>query len=178
MEQDTPAPLNAYGRSKLEGERAVREAIEAHLILRVSWVFGATGSNFVRTMMSLTDREEVRVVNDQRGTPCAASSIAKAIWHIAREWQPVPRGGIYHFASMPVTTWYDFARAVYASMRELDPAARTPRVVPTTTHERPTPAERPRNSVLSCARLHADFGLPAPDWRPELRSLVRRLRLG
>lgn len=178
LETDTPAPLNAYGYSKLEGENAVREATEAHLILRVSWVFGATGSNFVRTMIGLTDREEVRVVNDQHGTPCPVSSIARAIWHVAKQWQPVPRSGTYHFASMPVTTWYDFARAVYASMRESDPAARTPRVVPITTQERPTPARRPLNSVLNCARLQADFGLPAPDWRPELHSVVRRLRAG
>ena len=174
-EDDTPAPLNAYGRSKLAGEHAVRQATETHLILRVSWVFGATGSNFVRTMMRLADREEVRVVNDQHGTPCAASSIARAIWHVAEHWQAAPQRGTYHFASTPVTTWYEFAAAVYASLREVDPTAKTPQVVPITTAERPALAQRPRNSVLECARLYADFGLPAPDWRPELRAVVRQL---
>ena len=175
VEHDAPNPLNAYGRSKLEGERVVRQTIEEHLILRVSWVFGATGSNFVRTMMRLADREEVRVVDDQHGTPCAASSVARAIWHVAEHWRGAPHRGTYHFASTPATTWYDFAAAVYASIRELHPTAKTPRVVPITTAERPALAQRPRNSVLECARLYGDFGLPAPDWRPELRAVVRQL---
>ena len=175
LEDDAPAPLNAYGRSKLEGERAVRQTLEAHLILRISWVFGATGSNFVRTMTRLADSEEVRVVNDQHGTPCAASSVARAIWHVAEHWRAAPHRGTYHFASTPVTTWYEFAAAVYASIREVHPTARTPRLVPITTAERPALARRPLNSVLECARLYADFGLAAPDWRPALRAVVRQL---
>ena len=178
LEQDPPAPRNVYGHSKLQGERAVRESLDEHLILRVSWVFSATGSNFVKTMLSLAGRDEVRVVNDQRGTPCAASSIAAAIWRIAKRWTDTSQTGVYHFASSPTTTWYEFAQAVYASLREADPATQTPEVVPITTGERTTRAERPRNSVLDCTRLHSDFGIPAPDWGRELRSVVRQLVSG
>ena len=173
LEDDPPAPLNAYGLSKLRGERAVRGNLEEHLILRVSWVFGATGSNFVKTMTSLSERDEVRVVDDQHGTPCAAHSIAAAIWRIAG--QKARPSGTYHFASAPATTWYGFARATFASLREADPNARTPAVVPIPTAERPTAAERPLNSVLDGAKLQADFGIPAADWRVELDATVRQL---
>ena len=177
-EDATPAPLNVYGHSKLEGERAVQEDLDDFVILRISWVFSATGSNFVKTMLSLAGRDEVRVVDDQHGTPCAASSIAAAIWQIAGRLAAAPRAGTYHFASTPATTWYEFAQAVYSSLREADPGAKTPEVVPITTGERTTRAERPRNSVLDCTRLHRDFGIPAPDWGRELRSVVRQLVSG
>ena len=177
-EDATPAPLNVYGHSKLEGERAVQENLDDFVILRISWVFSATGSNFVKTMLSLAGRDEVRVVDDQHGTPCAASSIAAAIWQIAGRLAAAPRAGTYHFASTPATTWYEFAQAVYSSLREADPGAKTPAVVPITTGERTTRAERPRNSVLDCTRLHSDFGIPAPDWGRELRSVVRQLVSG
>ncbi len=174
-ERDTPAPLNVYGRSKLAGERAVRDNLEQHLILRVSWVFSATGSNFVKTMLALADGDEVRVVNDQQGTPCAAASIARAIWRIAGRLAATPRFGTYHLASAPATTWYEFAQAVYAALRRTDPGARVPKVVPIATAERRTRAHRPLNSVLDGARLRAEYGVSPPDWRPELRTVVRRL---
>ena len=178
LEQDSPAPRNVYGHSKLQGERAVRESLDEHLILRVSWVFSTTGSNFVKTMLSLAGRDEVRVVNDQHGTPCAASSIAAAIWQIAVCWTGTSRTGVYHFASSPATTWFEFAQAVYSSLREADPATKTPEVVPITTGERISLAERPRNSVLDCSRLQSDFGIPTPDWLAELRSVVGQLSSG
>ena len=177
-EDATPAPLNVYGHSKLEGERAVQEKLDDYVILRISWVFSATGSNFVKTMLSLGGRDEVRVVNDQHGTPCAASSIAAAIWQIAGRPVAASWAGTYHFASTPATTWYEFAQAVYSSLREVDPGAKTPKVVPITTGERITRAERPRNSVLDCTRLQSDFGIPAPDWGRELRCVVRQLVSG
>ena len=178
-DQDPPSPLNVYGHSKLAGEHAVREELERHLILRVSWVFSATGSNFVKTMMRLAEREEVRVVNDQHGTPCPASDIAAAIWRVAHRWTTGPSPvGTYHFASAPATTWYEFAREVFAALCEADPGARTPRVVPITTAEHPTLAARPRNSLLDSTRLRTDFGISMPDWHIALRSVVRRLLPG
>ena len=177
-EEDAPAPLNVYGRSKLAGEQAVRDNLEQHLILRVSWVFSATGSNFVKTLLGLADRDELRVVNDQHGTPCAAAHIAAAIWRIAGQLAATPRFGTYHFASVPVTTWYEFAKAVYVALRDADPEAKVPTVVPITTRERMTRAVRPRNSVLDGARLRTDFGVSEPDWREELRSVVQKLVVG
>ena len=162
-------------RSKLEGERAVRASLDRHLILRVSWVFSATGSNFVRTMLGLSHLEEVRVVNDQHGTPCAAASIAAAIWRIARRLGEATGFGTYHFAAAPPTTWHEFAETVFAYRREADPAGNTPRVVAIPTRERVTRAERPLNSVLSGSRLAEDYGILPPDWREDLRSVVYRL---
>ena len=177
-EEDAPAPLNVYGRSKLAGEQAVRDNLEQHLILRVSWVFSATGSNFVKTLLGLAGRDELRVVNDQHGTPCAAAHIAAAIWRIAGQLAATPRFGTYHFASVPVTTWYEFAKAVYVALRDADPGAKVPSVVPITTREWVTRAARPRNSVLDSTRLRTDFGVSEPDWREELRSVVQKLVVG
>lgn len=174
-EEDATAPLNVYGRSKLEGERAVRAALDRHLILRVSWVFSATGANFVRTMLGLAHLEEVRVVNDQRGTPCAAGSIAGAVWSIARKLGEAGRFGTYHFATAPPTTWHEFAKAVFACRREADPAGPTPEVVAIPTGERATRAERPLNSLLDGSKLAADYGVAAPDWRDDLVSVVCQL---
>lgn len=174
-EDDATAPLNVYGRSKLEGERAVRAGLDRHLILRVSWVFSATGSNFVRTMLGLSHLDEVTVVNDQHGTPCAAGSIAEAVWRIARKLGKASGFGTYHFASAPPTTWHEFAEAVFAYRREADPAGPTPEVVAISTSERATRAERPMNSLLDGSRLADDYGIKPPDWRDDLRSVVFRL---
>ncbi len=174
-ENDTTSPLNVYGASKLEGERAVRAALDRHLILRVSWVFSATGSNFVKTMLGLSHRDEVRVVADQRGTPCGASAIAAAVWRIADRLATAPAYGTYHFATSPPTSWHGFAEAVYAACREANPAGSIPTVVAIPTSAWPTRAERPLNSVLSGSRLAADYGISPPDWREEVRSVVIEL---
>ena len=174
-EDDATAPLNVYGRSKLAGERAVRARLERHLILRVSWVFSPTGANFVRTMLGASHRDEVRVVNDQHGTPCAAASIAAAIWRIAAQLDEARRFGTYHFATAPPTTWHEFAETIYAFRREADPAGPTPKVLAIPTSERVTRAARPRNSVLNAARLARDYGVSPPDWRDDLRRVVFEL---
>ena len=177
-ESDATAPLNVYGRSKLEGERAVRAGLDRHLILRVSWVFSATGSNFVKTMLGLSQRDEVRVVNDQHGTPCAAGSIAEAVWGVARKLGEEGGFGTYHFASAPPTTWHGFAQAVFAARREADPAGPIPDVVAIPTSERVTRAQRPPNSLLDGSRLADDYGIHPPDWRDDLRSVMSRLIRG
>ena len=174
-EDDATAPLNVYGRSKLQGESAVRANLDRHVILRVSWVFSATGSNFVRTMLGLAHLAEVRVVNDQHGTPCAAAAIAAAVWRMAARLGDAEGFGTYHFASRPPTTWHEFANAVYAARREADPSGPTPEVVAIPTSERPTRAERPLNSLLDGSRLADDYGISPPDWREDLRSVVLRL---
>ena len=174
-EDDVTAPLNVYGRSKLEGERAVRAGLYRHLILRVSWVFSATGSNFVKTMLGISDLDEVRVVNDQRGTPCAASSVAAAVWRISGLLGEAMRFGTYHFATAPPTTWHEFAETVYAVRRAAKPAGMTPKVVGIPTSEWITRAERPLNSVLNASRLADDYGISPPDWRDDVRSVVFRL---
>ena len=175
METDAPAPINAYGQSKLQGEREVAKALDAHLILRVSWVFSASGANFVKTMLGLAAREELRLVCDQRGTPTSAQSIALAVWRILERLAKRPSYGLYHFASQPETSWHGFAGEIFAAAAKLQRLKRTPRLQAVTSLGYPTAAPRPRNSVLDGGRLQRAFGIAAPDWRPELAGIVRQL---
>jgi dTDP-4-dehydrorhamnose reductase len=167
--EDQPiAPVNVYGASKAAGDAAVAAATPAHLILRVSWVFGVHGANFVKTMLRLArERCELRVVDDQTGGPTEAGDIADAIMLMAaRSRQPgFAFWGTYHFAGRPSTTWHGFARAIFARA-----AKPVPRLVPIKSRDYPTPAVRPLNSMLECGRIRRVFGIDRPDWR---RSLAR-----
>lgn len=167
---DATGPLNAYGRSKLAGEIAVRAAGGAHLILRTSWVFSAHGANFVKTMLRLgAGRDALRVVDDQWGGPTPAAAIAQALLTAAQAMAAGAPGGTHHFAGMPPTTWACFARETFA-------LARLPcRVDPISSADYPTPARRPLNSRLDCATLAADFGITPPDWRAHLAAVVKEL---
>ena len=162
-EADPVAPLGVYGRSKEAGER---EAIGKALILRTSWVYGIEGANFVKTMLRLgADREVIKVVNDQRGCPTFADDLASAILTIALKYQP----GLYHLAATGEASWYEFAREIFA-MRD------RPRVEPISTREYPTPARRPANSVLNCARAKKDFGVELPHWKDGLQRMLSDLQ--
>jgi dTDP-4-dehydrorhamnose reductase len=169
--EDEPiAPLNAYGASKAEGDAAVVAGNPKALLLRVSWVFGVHGPNFVKTMLRLgRERPELRIVDDQRGGPTEARDIADAILAMARICrQPAfSAWGTYHLAGAPSTSWYGFAEAIFACAR--GPA---PRLVPIATSDYPTPAKRPLNSVLDCSRIGAVFALEPPDWRQSLSRVV------
>lgn len=175
VEADPAAPINAYGRSKLAGEQAVAEALDAHLILRVAWVFSATGANFVKTMVNLAGRDELRVVNDQRGAPTAARSIAAALWRIIEQMASKPRFGLYHFASEPPTSWHGFATVIFAELAERRDAGALPKLVPIPSADYPTRAARPGNSLLSGARLHCHYGIGPADWRGELKRVLATL---
>jgi dTDP-4-dehydrorhamnose reductase len=158
VESDEPAPLGAYGRSKLLGEREVRDG----WIVRSSWLFGWTGHNFVRTMLCLgAEREEVRVVADQRGSPTYVGHLAAA----TREILELPRG-IWHVAADGDCTWADFAEAIFAE------AGLDCRVLPITTEELGRPAPRPVYSVLRSEREGAPM---LPHWREGLRECLARL---
>jgi dTDP-4-dehydrorhamnose reductase len=172
-EEQPIAPVNVYGASKAAGDAAVAAADAAHLILRVSWVFGVHGANFVKTMLRLgRERSELRVVDDQNGGPTAAGDIAGAIMVMAdRCRQPgFSAWGTYHFAGRPSTSWYGFARAIFA--RAAKPA---PRLVPISSRDYPTPAARPRNSLLECSRIRRVFGIERPDWRRSLSRVMADL---
>src|SRR5205809_3124298 len=156
-EEDVVDPLGVYGRSKEAGERAVRAALEQHVILRTAWVFGASGANFVKTMLKLAgERPVLRVVADQRGCPTAAADIAAALIAITGS---VERGearwGTYHFAGDAPISWHGFAEAIFelAAPR----FAPRPNVEPIATDQYPTPAQRPMNSVLDCRRIREAF---------------------
>ncbi len=163
-------PLGAYGRSKLAGERGVRAAGGAHLILRTSWVFSAHGANFVKTMLRLgRDRASLNVVADQIGGPTPAAAIADAALAAARAMVDGAAGGTYHFAGAPDVSWAGFARKI---MQQAD----LPCVInDIPTKDYPTPAKRPLNSRLNCDSFHRDFGVARPDWRAALDEILQEL---
>lgn len=173
-EEDAPNPLGAYGASKLAGEEAVQAAGERFLVLRTSWVYDSRGNNFARTMLRLArEREELRVVDDQRGAPTWAGALAAATARVLRDGPP-EAGGVFHLTSAGETTWYHFARAVL----ERDPRPGEQicrRVVPISTLEYPTPAPRPAYSVLCNARFTAAFGFRLPSWEEQLDRMATSL---
>ncbi len=176
-ETDPVNPLGAYGRSKAEGEEAVRERLGRHVILRTSWVFGDHGQNFVRTILRLgRERDALRVVADQRGNPTAAADIAHAVLTIARRTAEGEEAswGTFHFAGQPATTWHGFAEAILDEARRHGPV-RAEHVEPIPTSAYPTPAPRPADTRLDGSKLAAGWGIDAPPWRPALRAVVSSL---
>lgn len=175
-DEDAPvSPLNAYGRTKLAGERAVAAAGGPHVILRTSWVFAGHGQNFARTMLRLgATRPRLTVVEDQIGGPTPASAIAAALVAMAQAFH-AGRGvsGAYHFSGAPDTSWRGFAEAIFAAADWL-PAR--PEVAGIRSEEWPTPAARPRNSALDCGRILRDYGIVRPDWRAALGPVLAELR--
>lgn len=170
-EADPTGPLSAYGRSKLAGERAVQAAGGRSAILRTAWVFSAHGTNFVKTMLRLgAERPELTVIDDQIGGPTPAAAIADALIVLARHLARGHPGGLWHFAGAPAVSWCGFARAILAEAGFSAP------VRPIATADWPTPARRPANSVLDCARIAADFGILQPDWRAGLREVIAELQ--
>ena len=174
-EHDPICPINAYGRSKAAGERAVAAAHPGHVILRTSWVYSPFNRNFVRTMLELACKQDtVRVVADQVGNPTAASDIADGILAVARSLVE-GRGecGTFHMAAEGTATWAEFAAAVFsASAAHGGPSAR---VVPIANAEYQTPARRPANSRLDCAKLARVYGVSLPPWQSSLGPCVGRI---
>lgn len=169
-ETDSVAPINAYGQTKLDGETSVFAAGGNSAILRTSWVFSEHGQNFVRTMLRLAEtRDRLTVVGDQIGGPTSAADIAATMLRMGKAMRDGQSGGLYHYAGAPAISWADFARAIF------DKAGRAVRVEDIPTSAYPTPAARPMNSRLDCSKLHADFGITAPDWRVALDSVLLKL---
>jgi dTDP-4-dehydrorhamnose reductase len=174
VEEDATNPINVYGASKLAGEDAIRGTGCRHLILRTSWVYGPRGANFMLTMLRLArERPQLRVVDDQVGTPTSSRAIADATAAaLARAMASPGLAGLYHLAASGETSWCGFARAILAQA-----GIHTP-VVPIRTEEYATPARRPRNSRLDCTRLRAAFGVTLAPWQESLAEAMReRARL-
>jgi dTDP-4-dehydrorhamnose reductase len=175
LETDATAPLGVYGASKLAGERAVADRLERHIILRTSWVFSATGANFVKTMLRLAAAaHDIRVVQDQTGGPTPAGDIAAAIAQIASRIAAGPVAwGIYHYCGLPAVSWYEFARVIFEIHRTL--TGRQVAVAPISTNDYPTAARRPANSRLDCAKIRSAFGIEQRPWRTGLESAMKKL---
>ena len=175
VEDDPVAPINAYGESKAAGEAAVRQANPRHIIIRASWLYGVHGQNFVKTMLRLAAaREEIAVVDDQRGSPTSATDLAHVITVVAHRLAAGQgQWGKFHFCGAGDTTWFGFAQAIFA-----DPDARLvrqPRLRPIPTSGYPTAARRPANSRLDCGRIESAYGIRRPAWRASLRVMLAEL---
>ena len=181
-ETDTPAPLSVYGRSKLEGEQRIAASSCQHLIFRTSWVYGARGGNFARTMLRLAqERDQLRVIDDQIGAPTGADLLADVSAHALRQ-ALIPHtkatpAGIYHLAASGETSWHGYARFVLQTAQaagvvlKVSPDA----VEPITTSAYPTPARRPLNSRLDSTLLQNTFGLHMPHWQKGVTRLITEI---
>ena len=174
-EDDTPNPINVYGRTKWNGEQALRDVGERSVVLRTSWVYSNRRSNFVRTMLGLADEHDsLTVVDDQIGVPTWAGWLAEATAAIGERLLTADDAsslrGLYHLAGTGQTSWYGFARAIFAQFGRTDVA-----VEPVDSTEYPTPAPRPPYTVLDSERVRATFGLTLPTWTAQLASFRERV---
>ena len=173
-EDDATSPLGVYGASKLAGEEAIRAAGDAHLIFRTAWVYASHGHNFLRTMLRLSaEREELRVVADQVGTPTPAALIAEVT---ARVMASSPQAtGVFHLTAQGQCSWREFAAAIFSGARQRGLLAREPSVLPITTADYPTPAKRPAYSCLDTSRLRNDLAIDLPTWEEGLDRVLDEL---
>ncbi len=168
IETDATHPLSVYGKTKLAGEQGIQETAAKYLIFRTSWVFGPYGQNFLRTMLRLgKEKPQLRIVDDQIGAPTSSSAIANATRAVLKGAADIP-SGIYHMSCAGQTSWYGFARAIFTQ-------AATPEIIPITTEEYPTPARRPRNSVLSNQKLKTTFRVELPSWEEALQRVLQSI---
>jgi dTDP-4-dehydrorhamnose reductase len=182
VETDVVNPTSIYGKSKLAGEDAIRAVGLPHLILRTSWVYGAYGKNFLKTIIRLaSEREQLGIVADQIGAPTSSLSIANALNNLLNRWNPTKESqtGVYHFTNTGSTSWHGFACEIVKQYEALN---RQPRlkvkieaIKPLTTADYPTPAARPANSCLSHQHLEKDFGIVLPSWQDGLKDVMQQL---
>ncbi|MBN3833353.1 dTDP-4-dehydrorhamnose reductase [Burkholderia sp. Ac-20344] len=180
--EDDPAnPQSVYGVTKRDGEDAVRRAMSKHLILRTSWVVGAHGGNFLKTVLRLAqDRDTLRIVADQFGAPTSAELIADVTAQLVSRYLSSPESftfGTYHLAASGETNWCEYARYILtlAEAKGLDLRARASDIQPIKSHEYPLPAKRPANSRLDCTKLATGYGLVLPDWREGVAHVFEQL---
>lgn len=168
-EEDQEKPLSVYGQTKLDGEKAIPRHLDNYFIVRTSWLYSEHGHNFFKTMLKLgEERNELSVVGDQIGSPTYAGDLALALVNIISMHNG--NYGLYHFSNEGVASWYDFAMAIFDEGQiEID-------LQPITTKEYPTPATRPKYSVLDKSKIKAEFGLQIPHWRKSLKKCLLRIQ--
>ncbi len=176
IEADEVFPIGVYGQSKWEGEQAVRKVLEPHLIIRISWVFGFYGQNFVKTMQRLArEREDLNVVSDQVGCPTATRALSHALIKISRACiKNAGPWGTYHYSCAPPTNWYEFAQAIIEETRQYE-SLKINNVNPITTEKYPTPAKRPAYTAMDCTKIKRDYAIKQVSWKEELKQVVQEL---
>lgn len=168
---DVTAPLGVYGESKLAGEEAIRASGAQHLIFRTAWVYASHGKNFLRTMLRLAgERDELRVVADQVGTPTPAALIAEVTAQVLK--QKLAQSGVWHLTASGETSWHGFAQAIVDAAVQRNLLAKAPKVTAIGTADYPTPARRPAYSRLDTTTLQRDFGVDLPDWREGMARVL------
>jgi dTDP-4-dehydrorhamnose reductase len=177
-EEDRPAPLGVYGESKWQGEVAVRVRLREHLIVRTAWVYSRHGHNFLQTMLRLArERTVLRVVDDQYGCPTWSWDLATALvtmgQRIVQDRDRVP-WGTYHYCGAGQTTWYGFAQAIIKAAQAFEPL-KVREIVPIPTTAYPTPAQRPANSVLDCAKVRTVFGIAPRPWQESVQECIQEI---
>lgn len=171
-EDDATGPLGVYGQSKLEGECAVREVLPESVILRTAWVYGVNGHNFVKTILRLaSERQELRVVDDQLGSPSYTEDIVNAIRALMR----ADASGTWHFTNEGVASWYDFSCEIVALGEQYGLPVVAERVLPIPTEDFPLPATRPASSIMSKKKIRGILGYDIPHWRTSLRTMIEKL---
>jgi dTDP-4-dehydrorhamnose reductase len=177
LESDSVCPIGAYGKSKAEGEEAIRGVLKEHVIVRTSWLYGVHGNNFVKTMLNLgRDREEIRVVADQEGCPTFAADLAWAVLEIAAKVHNGQGGswGTYHYCGGGSTTWFGFASKIFEIAKRYE-SFKVKNIIPIKTSEYPTAAKRPANSVMDCSLLTRNFNISQLPWEDSLENMLNTL---
>jgi dTDP-4-dehydrorhamnose reductase len=179
LESDATAPLNVYGATKLEGEQLIQQSGCIHLILRTSWVYGARGDNFIRTMLKLAQqRDSLNIIDDQIGAPTGADLLADVTAHAIRTARQQPElSGLYHLIAGGEISWHGYASFVidFASRNGLDIKVAPDAIKPVPTSAFPTPAKRPHNSRMDTAKLKSAFDLHLPDWQVGVERMLREV---
>lgn len=172
VETDATNPLGVYGQTKLDGELAVAEVLPEAIIIRTAWVFSEYGNNFVKTMLRLAkDRDTLGIVADQRGCPTYAGDIAQAIIDLL---QKEAEGGVYHFCGDKEVAWNEFAEAIFVSALKSGVLAAKPQINGITTEQYPTPAKRPKYSVMNCRKINSQ-GVTLSMWHERIDDVIAKI---
>jgi len=167
-EEDETNPLSVYGKTKLEGEIAISSILTKYFILRTSWLYSEYGNNFMKTMRRLSkDRNELGIISDQIGSPTYAKDLAKAVLHIVKSNSN--KFGVYHYSNEGVASWYDFAKATF----DITTTEIRTHAIPTSAY--PTPAKRPRFSVMDKTKFKKNLGIEIPYWRDSLKEAISNI---
>jgi len=168
-ETDAANPISVYGQTKLDGEKVIENLLERYFIIRTGWLYSEYANNFVKTMLKLgEERDELKVIADQVGTPTYAIDLATCIMQIINSKSTAY--GLYHYSNEGITSWYDFARAIF------DIAGTKVKVIPIKTSEYVTRATRPAYSVMDKSKIKSEFGIEIPYWRDSLISCINKLQ--
>ena len=176
-EIDTENPINVYGKSKYEGEKAIRSVLNEHIILRTSWVFGIHGHNFVKTLLKLQKkRAPLNIISDAVGCPTAASDIAMVIIHLVSQVFQKKRmqWGTYHYCGANTTCWYSFAKEVFKTV-SIATGSHLPQIIPISSEDYPSVIQRPANTALSCQKIKNVFGISPCNWEKGVQKVVNTL---